>query len=168
MLVSRVDGIEAVYPFLKLEPDELAQLKQLISKGLSPNVDADEAVDAKRRAKAVAAVEQMYKFRRRREQAIEDVFGMAIFADPAWDMLLDLYLRTANGKEVSVSSACIGANAPGTTALRYIAELEKLEVIDRHPHPTDKRSYLVRLSKRAMLLMDDLCSNFADLMGQPA
>ena len=38
-----------------------------------------------------------------------------LFGEPAWDILLDLYIANVENKPVSVSSACIGSAAPPTT-----------------------------------------------------
>jgi hypothetical protein len=48
------------------------------------------------------------------------LFGNELFADPAWDILLDLTIARAESRRISVSSLCIAANVPTTTALRYI------------------------------------------------
>ena len=53
----------------------------------------------------------------------EQIFGTDIFRDPAWDMLLDLYVNRAEGRDTSVSSLCIAGGVPATTGLRYIAAM---------------------------------------------
>jgi hypothetical protein len=40
-------------------------------------------------------------------------FKRELFKDPAWDILLDLYVARADGRGISVSSACIASGAPG-------------------------------------------------------
>jgi hypothetical protein len=54
-----------------------------------------------------------------------------LFAEPAWDMLLDLSLSAIQRKKVSVTSLCIAARAPNTTALRWVNVLEKMGFIER-------------------------------------
>jgi hypothetical protein len=66
-------------------------------------------------------------------------FDPALFADPALDILLDLYAATAEGKKVGTSSACIAAAVPSTTALRWIARLKAMKLIEDQPDPTDGR-----------------------------
>src|SRR5690606_24209072 len=46
-----------------------------------------------------------------------------LFADPAWDMLLDLFAARLEQERVSVSSLCIASAVPPTTALRWIRTL---------------------------------------------
>lgn len=65
------------------------------------------------------------------------------FADPAWDLLLDLLAAQYLGRRVSISSACIAANVPPTTALRWIDKLVDDAILLREDDPMDRRrSYL--------------------------
>jgi len=63
-----------------------------------------------------------------------------------WDMLVDLFINTLEGREVSVSSLALASGAPATTALRYICILEQQRHLVRHPHPLDRRVTHLRLS----------------------
>lgn len=47
-------------------------------------------------------------------------FAEELFADPAWDMLLDLLQAEIAHLRVPVSSLCIAAAVPATTALRWL------------------------------------------------
>src|SRR3546814_11460790 len=59
-------------------------------------------------------------------------FDGDLFADPAWDMLLDLYLAAErNTRPVSISSLCIASAVPAPTALRWIKTFEDLQPIGR-------------------------------------
>ena len=49
------------------------------------------------------------------------MFGEGLFADPAWDIMLDLFAARIEGKDITVSSAGIAACVPPTTALRWSA-----------------------------------------------
>lgn len=50
-------------------------------------------------------------------------FAEDLFAEPAWDMLLDLYASAAEGRKLGVRGACRAACVPQTTALRYVNAL---------------------------------------------
>jgi len=76
-------------------------------------------------------------------------FPSDLFTDPAWDMLLGLYAAELGQQRVSVSSHCITANVPATTALRWIAFLERERLIDRRADPLDGRRYFLSLSAKA-------------------
>jgi hypothetical protein len=72
-----------------------------------------------------------------------------LFADPAWDMLLDLLAARLDQTRVSVSSLCIASCVPPTTALRWIRTLADKRLIDRQPDPHDSRRIFVVLTDRA-------------------
>jgi hypothetical protein len=72
-----------------------------------------------------------------------------LFADPAWDMLLDLVEAEIRGRRVSVSSLCIAAAVPASTALRWINALVKEGLFVRCPDPNDQRRVYVELTPEA-------------------
>ena len=72
-----------------------------------------------------------------------------LFSDPAWDMLLDLAEARLSGKRVSVSSLCIAANVPATTALRRIGDLVAENLATRIRDPEDGRRVFVDLTDDA-------------------
>src|SRR3546814_1705184 len=73
-------------------------------------------------------------------------FDGDLFADPAWDMLLDLYLAAErNTRPVSISSLCIASAVPATTALRWIKTFEDLQLISRRADPSDGRRIFIQL-----------------------
>lgn len=80
---------------------------------------------------------------RRRRDAF---FDSELFADPAWDLLLELYAVHLEQRRVSVSSLCIAAYVPATTALRWIAKLEEDGFAHRSPDPLDARRAWIELS----------------------
>lgn len=72
-----------------------------------------------------------------------------LFGEPGWDILLDLYVAQSKGAAVSVSSACIGADVPPTTALRWIDLMERRGMLVRSPDPRDRRRTYLRLTAAA-------------------
>lgn len=77
------------------------------------------------------------------------ILGADSFRDPAWDMLLDLYVQDADHKGTMISALCIASGVPQTTALRYIYRLEQLGLVQTTDHPTDQRRTMVSLSDDA-------------------
>src|ERR1700740_2046231 len=62
-----------------------------------------------------------------------------LFADPAWDMLIELSINQIHGRPISVSSLCVASKAPATTALRYISRMVEQGLLDREADPNDSR-----------------------------
>lgn len=92
------------------------------------------------------------QYRDRRARAA--LFGdEALFGEPAWDMLLDLFIAAKERKRVPVTSACIGAAVPTTTALRWLALLEDRGLVVREADASDARRIFVRLSADAYAKM---------------
>jgi DNA-binding MarR family transcriptional regulator len=83
-----------------------------------------------------------------------------MFADPAWDMLLDLTAAQAEHNRVSVTSLCIASGVPPTTALRWIAQMIEAGWLVRVEDTIDRRRAFVELSERAT---DAMARYFADL-----
>jgi DNA-binding MarR family transcriptional regulator len=87
-------------------------------------------------------------------------FDDDLFADPAWDILLDLAAARAEHKRVSVTSVCIASCVPPTTALRWIAQLTEAGLLQRIEDDTDRRRAFIALTDRAA---DAMARYFAEL-----
>jgi hypothetical protein len=97
-----------------------------------------------------AMVRRMLRQRRMREQ----FFPAEMFADPAWDMLLDLYAAQLEGHPVAVSSLCIAAAVPATTALRWIKTMSDSGMFERQADPRDGRRIFIALAPQAAAGME--------------
>jgi len=83
-----------------------------------------------------------------------------LFADPAWDMLLDLTAARVEHTRVSVTSLCIASGVPPTTALRWIGQMTEAGLFERVEDDTDRRRAFIRLSDKAA---DGMARYFAEL-----
>ncbi len=90
-------------------------------------------------------------------------FTTGLFADPAWDILLDLAASRLEGRSVSVSSLRIAAAVPPTTALRWIRMMTDQQLLVRRADSTDARRMFVDLADSAF---DQLCGWFALVNGR--
>lgn len=111
-----------------------------------------------RRLQFAARAREAYAIRRRRTVIFDN---SELFGEPAWDILLDLYIAHAENKQVSVSSACIGSAAPPTTGLRWLGVLSEQGLILREHDPVDQRRVLVRLAEKGLTAMDDYFSSIS-------
>jgi hypothetical protein len=107
---------------------------------LEPPRDIDDATPVE-----AALIRDMIRARRLRDE----LFGPGLFADPAWDILLDLTAARIEGRSVAVSSLCIAAAVPATTALRWIKQLTETGLLRRVADPDDGRRIFIELSDAA-------------------
>lgn len=103
-------------------------------------------------------VRRLIRKRRQREQH----FPSDLFADPAWDMMLDLYAAHYERREISVSSLCIAAAVPATTALRWIKTMVEDGRFVRVADPDDGRRIIVSLADDTRCRLDEYFDNFED------
>lgn len=80
-------------------------------------------------------------------------FPEELFADPAWDMLLDLFQAETAQLRVPVSSLCIAAAVPATTALRWLKSMVQQGLFVRRADPHDGRRVFVELAPEASRAM---------------
>ena len=81
-----------------------------------------------------------------------------LFADPAWDMLLDLYYSDLMQRRITISSLCIASNVPATTALRWIKVLQADGLVSRQADHLDGRRHFVALTDAGMTAMKGIFS----------
>jgi hypothetical protein len=96
----------------------------------------------------------------RQRQLRARFFDGDLFADPAWDMLLDLTAAHAEHARVSVTSLCIASGVPPTTALRWIGQMTDAGLFTRAEDDTDRRRAFIALTDRAA---DAMARYFAEL-----
>jgi hypothetical protein len=120
----------------RLKGVRLDFLSEPMASANAPAIDAGE-------------VRAMLRLRRLRN----NYFSSELFADPAWDMLLDLTAAQLEGEKVAVSSLCIAAAVPATTALRWIKTMCDAKLFERHADPLDGRRIFIGLSSGASQAM---------------
>lgn len=96
----------------------------------------------------------------RQRQLRARFFEGDLFADPAWDMLLDLTAARAEHVRVSVTSLCIASGVPPTTALRWIGQMTDAGLLQRVDDETDRRRAFITLTEKAA---DAMARYFAEL-----
>jgi DNA-binding MarR family transcriptional regulator len=150
-MLKRIDRIAAVTTIIRLrqlsaEADQLAD--QLAAQQL-PDID-----NTRESLSASARLRYYLRQRRRRNQ----LFAADLFADPAWDILLDLFASELDARPVSISDACLASGVPQTTALRWIQNLERAGHLHRMPSETDGRRVYLILSARSRRIVADWVS----------
>lgn len=83
--------------------------------------------------------------RRRREL----IFNSGMFGEPAWVILLTLFVMDQQGPRLTIGRLAQEARCAQTTALRWLEYLESDGLIVRQEHPSDARKTFVRLTNKA-------------------
>ena len=96
----------------------------------------------------------------RQRQLRAQFLGAELFADPAWDILLDLTAARAEHTRVSVTSLCIASGVPPTTALRWISQMTDAGILERVEDESDRRRAFIELSDKTA---DAMARYFAEL-----
>lgn len=141
-LSARTEEVrERLHTVLKLI-DQLDVPRAVPLRSRSSDGEADQGVTEQQ-------VLSILKARRSRDR----FFDADLFADPAWDILLELYAAELGQRRMSVSSLCGGSGVPATTALRWIKTLEVNGLIRRRNDPMDGRRSFLFLSEKAVRAM---------------
>lgn len=98
-----------------------------------------------------------------RRQKRREYFDGGLFADPAWDMLLDLTAARVEHRRVSVTSLCIASGVPATTALRWISQMVETGLFERVEDEADRRRAFIGLTDKAA---DAMARYFAEIGGE--
>lgn len=120
---------------------------QDMSAGESDQARSDSDIEAE----IVSEIQFILRMRRARSE----FFEQNLFADPAWDMMLDLMEARLRGTEILTSSLCMAASVPASTALRWIKNLTEKGILVRRADAGDKRRVYVALSDAAASAMND-------------
>lgn len=110
----------------------------------------------------VALAREVSRARRIRDR----VFGPSLCINPPWNILLELFVSSEEGRHITIKSACVAAGVPQSTALRHIAHLIETGLCVRTQHPSDARSAHLKLTRAAHRQMVDFLRQLADSADQ--
>lgn len=149
-IAQRLDGLEST-------PVHSASVFRLSDKGEEYHVE-----QAPKPAPRRVALPNPRVVRRviQQRQARAKFFDAELFADPAWDMLLDLTAAKGEKAQVSVTSLCIASGVPATTALRWIRQMTDAGLFERVEDEVDRRRAFIALTERAS---DAMARYFAEI-----
>lgn len=88
------------------------------------------------------------------------VFSASLFSDPAWDMLLELYVASLAQRRLIFSRLIERSGVAPTTASRWVTVLEKEGLVERSSDRLDSRLVLLILTDAGRNAMD----NYFDML----
>ncbi len=86
----------------------------------------------------------------------------AIFGEPAWDVLLVLYIADSVGGKQTIGNIASLVDVPVSTVVRWVRQLERESLVRREPHPHDRRMVFVRLGERGRDVLDRYFSSLPE------
>lgn len=121
---------------------QLAQLIRLLVRTDAPRAPLPAGINSPVLANSVALAKVLLTMQ---EWRIDVVLDEQLLDEVSWTILLDLYAASRLGQRLSISSACIGSQAPATTALRHIHQLTQAGLIRRTADPHDARRIYLQI-----------------------
>jgi DNA-binding MarR family transcriptional regulator len=88
------------------------------------------------------------------------LFGENLFFDPAWDILLELHAAALAGRDLTLSELIRAIDIPRSTALRWVAALERLQVVESSTAVGEADAGSIRLSTEARSKMERLTNHW--------
>lgn len=153
-LPDQSDSSEQKVVVSERDAREAARLLQLLSAAINGQADltGEQLPDREKlieRARLVLSSRQLRA----------SYFNRAMFGEPAWDVLLALYITEGTEDPHSVGRIAELVQAPLTTVARWIDYLEKERMVCREAHPSDKRVIFIRLLERGRQLLESYLTN---------
>jgi DNA-binding transcriptional ArsR family regulator len=107
--------------------------------------------------KARVRAERLYAERRRRDA----LFPGRLFGEPAWDLLLAMFIARDKGQAMILCKAYHAAGVSDTTGRRLLDRMEEEGLITRRRAPRSRKMRIVELTDLAIeLLLDYLAREF--------
>jgi DNA-binding MarR family transcriptional regulator len=137
------------------ETEELERLLELMTRRLAKaHAPADKRAILRQRA------EELFRIRMERKRH----FAASMFGEPAWDVLLSLFVGEPAIDAMTVSRIAQMTDTPLSSALRWVDYLESQHLIIRHAHPTDRRSSMVELTDVGRTQLELYLSDTLEIM----
>ena len=112
-----------------------------------PAASSDAATDhAQARAHARAWADRLYAERRRRDALFPD----DLFGEPAWDLLLAMFIAREKGQPMILCKAYKAAGVSDTTGRRLLDRMEEEGLITRRRAPRSRKMRIVELTDLAV------------------
>jgi DNA-binding MarR family transcriptional regulator len=137
---------------LTLGADEARALRRILTSVAQRDLGLDDGTSADR---AMLMAEMMCDIR----DARGALFPASMFSEPAWDILLALYVTDG---EPAASDLARRTHIPSSTLWRWLAYLEGHNLIEREDSPDDKRAHKIRLTDEARANLRTLFEGIAD------
>ena len=145
------DDLDRVVHLSDKDVRDAARLLRLLA-GAQPGyiVPPSDAASRPNEHEMLSRAKLVLQSRRIRER----YFAPSIFGEPAWDILLVLYITDSAGGRQTLGRLGDWIKTPPTSVLRWVSYLEREKLVERQPHPTDRRITFLRLLEKGRKAMN--------------
>lgn len=137
---------------LTLGPDEVAALRRILTAVAQRDAGLEDGAKCD---PAMLVAEIMCDTR----EARANLFPASMFSEPAWDILLALYITD---EEPAASDLARRTDIAASTVWRWLAYLEGHKLIAREESAHDKRAHKIRLTDEARKNLQELFASVAN------
>ena len=100
--------------------------------------------------------------------AIKEFLPASLFHEPAWEILLNLYVAHQRGTPLNVKHLVSLVDAPVTTSQRWIDQLVHMKLLNRVVDPADRRRLEISLAPAAVTAVEAYLRALMPPEGDPA
>ena len=129
--------------------DDLAEAAQMFDQAAPDKSREKPALDTMGPRAFFAS---LLDLRRNREKH----FGIELFGEPAWDIMLQLMIARIDDKELRLSELIGNPASPPAATRHYVEELIQARLVDRFENAADERDFYLSLSSEAARRMAEL------------
>jgi DNA-binding MarR family transcriptional regulator len=137
---------------ISLSQTDLESVQRLLASLADVGSGGLEADDEAMQLRLVNIARTSLSVRRRRS----DYLHRAMLGEPAYDMLIGLYVAEAEGESLTAARLADRAGVAPSSALRWIDYLAAKELIVREPHPSRKRASVLKLSAKGRAALEGI------------
>lgn len=135
-----------------LEPKDVESIERVLSALSGGQAQTAKAGSTHSATQLVEFGRLMFALRQQRY----DFCHPAMLGEPAFDILLSLYTAADEQSGINLARLSELSRLSQSSGLRWIDYLSSKKLIERKPHPTDKRSSLVNLTAEGRAILDAL------------
>ena len=129
--------------------DDLAEAARLFDKAAPQAGSEQRAIDTMTPRAFFASLLGLRRIRERH-------FGIELFGEPAWDIMLQLMIARIDQRDLRVGELCASAASSPEATFQYINELVDAKLVDRFENAADTGDFFLSLSSEAARRMAEL------------
>jgi DNA-binding MarR family transcriptional regulator len=139
---------------------DLPAAKREVGRALSPFDQLKALLRPRRKHQSQAMTEDHIVSILILRRARDEMLGTSLFAEPAWDVLLELYAASLGGRRMSLRDVALAIKVPESTAARWIAALADHGLICSQGAPDEGGAAWIDLTERGTTKMKRLADHW--------